>query len=117
MRWDDSGSGWNAIATKERQSSERWEVMATNNEIAAFEGFKFNVGDVVRSIVERVQSDTILKQGQAYDMETVTMPVIGMVLARSLMQGETGISRFYVVSGPNCYGAFREMELEALTVQ
>lgn len=94
--------------------------MTTNSEIAAFENFKFNVGDVVRLIAERITAQVCLDDAVRRGINVETKPVIAMVVCRVLLQDESGISRVYRLSGLNLTHAshleFKEFELETVVV-
>lgn len=89
--------------------------MATGSEIATFENFKFNIGDVVRHKTEGVMWEQVSKSLNEFG-GTVTdiHPAFGMVIGRFLLQDEAGISRYYQLSGANCGGDFKEFELETV---
>lgn len=89
--------------------------MPTNNEIAAFEDFKFNIGDIVRFITERVASRVTAEEARDQDAMVKITPVIGMVTSRSLWQDEAGISRVYHVKGVEFSGNFKEFEIERVS--
>lgn len=88
--------------------------MATNNEIAAFEDFRFNIGDVVRSVLEHTATEVTVKEADEADAVCKVTPAIGMVMSRWLGQDESGISRFYDVKGLEFGGKFKEFELESV---
>ena len=69
--------------------------MATNGDIDAFEGFKFELGDTVVHVTDRACEDT----------------VPGLVLERLLIQTTAGIQRRYVVSFRAAETTAEEMEL------
>lgn len=90
--------------------------MATNNEIAVFEGFKFQIGDMVRPIADRVALDMLIKQANESQshIEGIT-PMVGMVTMRWLFQDEAGISHAYSINGPFvCDRMLKEFELEGV---
>lgn len=88
--------------------------MATNNKIAAFEDFRFNVGDIVRSVLEHTATEATVKEAKETEAVCKFTPVIGMVMARWLVQDEAGISRVYSVKGVEFGGKFKEFELESV---
>lgn len=89
--------------------------MATSNEIAAFEDFKFQIGDMVRSIAERIGSEVTVKEAERIDADVEVTPAIGMVVSRSLGQDEAGISRFYGVKAMGFYVNLKEFEIERVS--
>lgn len=86
--------------------------MATNNEIAAFEDFRFSVGDMVRLVLERVATEITVEEADEAGAVCKVTSVIGMVMSRWLGQDESGISRFYNVKGVEFSGTLKEFELE-----
>lgn len=90
--------------------------MATGSEIAAFEDFKFNVGDVVRMRADRAAMDVIIKHAHEQEgrIEGIA-PIVGTVVTRWLFQDEAGISRAYSINGPFVSDRMlKEFELEAV---
>lgn len=89
--------------------------MATNNELAAFEEFKFNVGQVVRLSAERIAVNMIANHVREFNARVDMQPLIGMVVTRWLFQDEAGISRAYTLNGMNLSNEmFKEFELEVI---
>lgn len=101
-------------------------MVATNNEIAAFENFKFNIGDVVRFRAGTASQDrkivvTFNPVTAAYDTDTQPVGenafVQGVVISRSLVQGNSGgVTHCYYVRGPQIdRSATFENELEHIS--
>lgn len=104
--------------------------MATNNEIAAFENFKFNIGDMVQfRAPAAVKKDyQITASFNAATANWTTLPtevntedsyIKGVVVSRSLMQGNSGgIARTYFVRSPSFANETTfESELEHVPVK
>lgn len=70
--------------------------MVTSNEIAAFEDFKFNIGDVVQLITDKADGETWC----------------GMILERGLFEDNRGTYRVYFISNSESCGLRTEIELE-----
>lgn len=70
--------------------------MATSNEIAAFEDFKFKIGDVVQLITDKANGEVWC----------------GMVLERALFEDSRGAYRMYFISNSESSGLRTEIELE-----
>lgn len=88
--------------------------MATNNEIAAFEDFKFQIGDMVRMVAEKVATNVITEEAERQGAMAKITPLVGMVVLRWLAQDESGISRLYSVKGVEFGGKFKEFEIETV---
>lgn len=90
--------------------------MVTNNEIAAFEDFKYKIGDVVEVIALRVFRDSMVQRARELGMRVDTASTVGMIVCRVLLEDEAGTSRVYRLHGINCDAEYKEFELEALSV-